>query len=93
MKPAPHRLARRAPPRQEPDRPEGNKAERRKVVAERTYGTDWVVTSGLNPGDKVITQGTNNLRSGAELKPVPASTPQKIEPQKPGTGGQGKKGG
>ena len=71
----------------------GNKAERRKVAAERTYGTNWVVTSGLNPGDKVITQGTNNLRSGAQLKPVPASTPQKIEPGKPGAGGQGKKGG
>jgi membrane fusion protein, multidrug efflux system len=70
-----------------------NKAERRKVVAERTYGTNWVVTSGLNPGDKVITQGTNNLRSGAQLKPVPASTPQKIEPGKAGAGDQGKKGG
>jgi membrane fusion protein (multidrug efflux system) len=71
----------------------GNKAERRKVAAERTFGTNWVVTSGLNPGDKVITQGTNNLRSGAQLKPVPASTPQKIEPGKPGAGGQGKEGG
>ena len=71
----------------------GNKAERRKVVADRTYGTNWVVASGLNPGDKVITQGTNNLRSGAQLKPVPASTPQKIEPGKPGASGQGGRGG
>jgi len=72
----------------------GNKAERRKVVAERTYGDAWVVTSGLQPGDKVITQGTNNLRSGAPIKPVPASTPQKIEPGKPGAGGgQGRRGG
>ncbi len=71
----------------------GNKAERRKVVADRTYGTNWVVTSGLNPGDKVITQGTNALRSGARLKPVPASTAQKIEPGKPGASGQGGRGG
>ena len=71
----------------------GNKAERRKVVADRTYGTNWVVASGLNPGDKVITQGTNNLRSGAQLKPVPASTPQKIEPGRPGASGQGGRGG
>jgi membrane fusion protein, multidrug efflux system len=72
----------------------GNKAERRKVVSERTFGTNWVVTSGLNPGDKVITQGLNNLRSGAQLKPVPASAPQKIEPGKPGAGGgQGRRGG
>ncbi len=72
----------------------GNKAERRKVVSDRTYGTDWVVTSGLNPGDKIITQGLNNLKSGAPLKPVPATAPQKIEPGKPGAGGgQGRRGG
>jgi membrane fusion protein (multidrug efflux system) len=72
----------------------GNKAERRKVVADRTYGDAWVVTSGLQSGDKVITQGTNNLRSGAPIKPVPASAPQKIEPSKPGQGGgQGRRGG
>jgi len=71
----------------------GNKAERRKVVADRTFGENWVVSSGLQPGDKVITQGLNNLRSGAQLKPVPANAPQKIEPGKPGADGQGKKGG
>jgi membrane fusion protein (multidrug efflux system) len=73
----------------------GNKAERRKVVADRTYGTNWVVTSGLQPGDKVITQGTANLRSGAPVKPVPASAKQRIEPGKPGAGtagGQGRRG-
>ncbi|WP_395622808.1 efflux RND transporter periplasmic adaptor subunit [Sphingomonas daechungensis] len=73
----------------------GNKAERRKVNAERTFGENWVVSSGLNPGDKIITQGTANLRSGAALKPVPADTKQKIEPGKPGAGanGQGGRGG
>jgi len=64
----------------------GNKAERRKVLATRTFGTDWVVTAGLKPGDKVITQGTNNLKAGAPIRPVPASAPQKIEPGKPGDG-------
>ena len=67
----------------------GNKAERRKVIAERTFGTDWVVSGGLKPGDKVITQGTANLKSGAPIKPVPASAPQKIEPRSGGAGGQG----
>jgi len=73
----------------------GNKAERRKVTAARTYGTNWVVTSGLRSGDKVITQGTGNLKSGAPIKPVPASAPQKIEPGKPGAGAgsQGRRGG
>jgi len=67
----------------------GNKAERRKVVADRTFGADWVVSGGLRPGDKVITQGTANLKSGAPIKPVPASAPQKITPRAAGAGGQG----
>ena len=72
----------------------GNKAERRKVVADRTYGNAWVVTSGLQAGDKVITQGTANLKSGAPLKPVPATDRQRIEPDKPGAGGgQARRGG
>ena len=64
----------------------GNKAERRKIAATRTSGASWVVTSGLNPGDKVIVQGTANLKSGAPIRPVPASAPQKLVPGKPGSG-------
>ena len=70
----------------------GNKAERRKVVASRTFGNDWVVSAGLQAGDKVITQGTNNLKSGAAIRPVPASAPQRIAPGKPG-GPKGRAGG
>ena len=56
----------------------GNRAVQRTVKADRTMGTDWVVTGGLAPGEKVITQGTANLKDGAQIKPVPASTPQKV---------------
>jgi len=73
----------------------GNKVERRKVVAERTFGTNWVV-SGLQPRDKVITQGTSNLRNGAPIKPVPANARQRVEPRQAGAGaggGQGRQGG
>ncbi|AMG76409.1 MULTISPECIES: efflux RND transporter periplasmic adaptor subunit [Sphingopyxis] len=55
-----------------------DKAARRKVVAERTVGADWVVTDGLKPGDRVITQGVGNLRQGAQVKPVPASSPERV---------------
>ncbi|MCD2324641.1 efflux RND transporter periplasmic adaptor subunit [Sphingomonas sp. IC-56] len=64
----------------------GNRAVARTVVAERTQGAYWVVTQGLAPGDKVIVQGTANLRPDAEIRPVPASAPQKI--QAPKGGGQ-----
>ena len=57
----------------------GNKAVQRTVVADRTQGAYWVVTQGLAPGEKVITQGTANLRDGAQIKPVPASAPQRAQ--------------
>jgi membrane fusion protein (multidrug efflux system) len=62
----------------------GNRAVQRTVVADRTQGPYWVVTQGLAPGEKVITQGTANLRDGAPIKPVPASAPQKVQAPPPG---------
>lgn len=64
----------------------GNKAEQRRVTTDRTQGAFWVVTAGLKPGDKVITQGLASLRPNADIRPVPASTPQRIEPRKQGEG-------
>ncbi|OAN66122.1 efflux RND transporter periplasmic adaptor subunit [Sphingomonas sp. TDK1] len=64
----------------------GNKAVARTVVADRTVGQNWVITQGLAPGDKVIVQGTANLKPDMDIKPVPANTPQKIEPPKKGQG-------
>jgi len=62
----------------------GNRAVQRTVVAERTVGTYWVVRQGLAPGEKIITQGTANLKDGAEIKPVPASAPQRVQAPPPG---------
>jgi len=57
----------------------GNRAAQRTVVTTRAQGVNWVVTQGLAPGEKVITQGTANLREGAPIKPVPATAPQRIQ--------------
>jgi membrane fusion protein (multidrug efflux system) len=65
----------------------GNKAAEREVVANRTVGTDWVVTNGLKPGDKVIVQGLARLKPGAPIRPVPSTKPQVIAPPKPQTKG------
>ena len=69
----------------------GNRAVQRTVVTARTQGPYWVVTQGLAPGEKVITQGTANLKDGAQIKPVPASAPQKVKAPPPGAmkGGHG----
>ncbi|WP_246448334.1 efflux RND transporter periplasmic adaptor subunit [Novosphingobium flavum] len=66
-----------------------NKAERRTVIAPRTVGGDWVVSKGLKPGDRIITQASSSLKNGMDVRPVPASTPQKIEVRKPGAGKAG----
>ncbi|WP_256731502.1 efflux RND transporter periplasmic adaptor subunit [Sphingomonas sp. dw_22] len=73
----------------------GNRAVARTVIAERTIGPNWVVTQGLAPGDKIIVQGTANVRPDAEIKPVPATAPQRIEAPKgrQGAGAAQNKGG
>ena len=55
-----------------------NKAARRKVTADRTVGANWVITDGLKAGERVITQGVGNLKQGAPIKPVPASSVQRV---------------
>jgi len=44
-----------------------NKVELRSLVATRTSGTDWVVDKGLNPGDRVITEGLQYVKPGAQV--------------------------
>jgi membrane fusion protein, multidrug efflux system len=62
----------------------GNRAVQRTIVAARTQGPYWVVTEGLAAGEKVITQGLANVKDGAQIKPVPASAPQKVQAPPPG---------
>jgi membrane fusion protein (multidrug efflux system) len=68
-----------------------NKAMRRKVTADRTYGTNWIVTAGLKAGDKVITQGLANLKQGDKVRPVPQSAPQRVGGPRAGGKSAGKR--
>jgi membrane fusion protein (multidrug efflux system) len=56
----------------------GNKAIQRTVTATRAIGTNWVVTDGINPGDKIITQGVGKVKPNQAVVPVPAGTAEKI---------------
>ena len=69
----------------------GNRAVQRTVVADRTLGTNWVITQGLAPGEKVITQGLGSLKDGSPIKPVPQTAPQRVG-ARPGAGGAGRGG-
>lgn len=67
----------------------GNKVEQRAVTADRTLGANWVVSAGLKPGERVITEGTANAKPGKPVKPVPAGSAQRIAPPPAGSTGDG----
>jgi membrane fusion protein (multidrug efflux system) len=69
-----------------------DKAVRRKVTAERTLGTNWVVTSGLAAGDRVIVQGLANVKQDTQVRPVSADTPQRVGAPPAAGGGNGRQG-
>ncbi len=52
-----------------------NKVELRTLVTSGTYGSNWVVESGLAPGDRVIVQGVDKVHPGNPVKPVAAQLP------------------
>jgi membrane fusion protein, multidrug efflux system len=59
-------------------------AVQRSVTAERTSGSDWVVTAGLRPGDKVIVEGTGKVKANQSIRPVasaavPDATPREAQ--------------
>jgi membrane fusion protein, multidrug efflux system len=46
-----------------------NKAELRDLTVSRAIGHDWLVTSGLVDGDRLIVQGTLKVQSGMPVRP------------------------
>jgi membrane fusion protein (multidrug efflux system) len=47
------------------------KAQSRKVGLGQMIGNQWQITSGLNAGDRVITEGAMKLKAGAAIKAEP----------------------
>jgi membrane fusion protein (multidrug efflux system) len=54
---------------------EGDKVVPRELVTAGMRGPNWIVDGGLAPGDRVIVQGTEKVRPGMQVKPVPAQLP------------------
>ncbi len=65
---------------------EGNKAERRRLTLSRAVGNQWLVTSGLKAGDRLIVEGLQRARPDQVVTPVAAGS-------KPAGKGGGKGGG
>ncbi len=50
---------------------QGNKVEPRALETSRTLGDNWLVTSGLKAGDRVIVEGAMMLQPGMPVTPTP----------------------
>ena len=55
-----------------------NKVELRTIKTERTIGNRWLVGEGLQPGDRVITEGLQFIQPGVEVDAVPATNVDNI---------------
>ncbi|MDB5804590.1 MAG: efflux transporter periplasmic adaptor subunit [Betaproteobacteria bacterium] len=49
-----------------------NKVSQAILSTSGTYGSNWVIDSGLKAGDRVIVEGTDKAKPGATVKPVAA---------------------
>jgi membrane fusion protein (multidrug efflux system) len=50
-----------------------SKVVQKRVTADTVHGTDWIVTNGLNEGDRVIVSGVQSARPGSTVAVVPAA--------------------
>jgi len=65
------------------------KVEPRMLTLDRAIGDQWLVSSGLAPGDRIIAEGMQNVQPGASVREVPfapgpkpgAEPPAKTTPQ------------
>ena len=64
-----------------------NRATQKRVTTEMMQGADWIVSQGLEPGDRVIVSGVTNLRPEALVQPSPvdASGPAQAAASAPAT--------
>lgn len=65
-----------------------NKVEKREVETERTVGNRWLINSGLNDGDRLITEGLQYVQPGVEVEVGPAgNVSEQSEPGSSDAGG------
>lgn len=50
---------------------EGNKIDIRQVKTGERIGSDWIISEGLKPGEKIVVEGTQKVRPGSVVNPKP----------------------
>jgi membrane fusion protein (multidrug efflux system) len=51
-----------------------NKVDVRTVAVGDRVDNRWVIASGLNPGDRIVVEGVQRMRSGVRVNPKPFKT-------------------
>ena len=59
----------------------GNTVEIRPVKVGERVGSQWIIETGLKPGDRVIAEGTQKVRPGAIVTPKPLRAPAQAKPE------------
>jgi len=59
-----------------------NKVNPRTIKTERAVGNVWLVSDGLAVGERVVVEGLQKVKPGAEVKPVPAQNALAALPEK-----------
>ncbi|MBG0774885.1 MAG: efflux RND transporter periplasmic adaptor subunit [Desulfovibrionaceae bacterium] len=65
-----------------------SKAQRRPLTLDRAIGDKWLVLSGLAPGDTLIVEGLQMLRSGAPVQATPYVAKEADQSRNSGAGGE-----
>ena len=58
---------------------ESGTVQQRKLTLDRAIGNQWLVASGLSAGDRLIVEGTLNIRPGDSVKTVPVELHEAVE--------------
>jgi membrane fusion protein, multidrug efflux system len=53
-----------------------NRVAERMVTTARVIGNDWLIDTGLRAGERVVLDGVQKVRPGAEVKPVEVGAEQ-----------------
>ncbi|PWC23040.1 efflux transporter periplasmic adaptor subunit [Brenneria roseae subsp. roseae] len=53
---------------------DNQQVEQRQVVTDRVIGNNWLISSGLNAGDRLIIEGTDKVKAGDTVKAMEAQS-------------------
>lgn len=58
-----------------------NKVSIRTVTVGDRTGSDWVISDGLKPGERIVAEGVQKVRPGAQVNPKPYTAPASAVPK------------